>query len=80
LIFDVIQGNQNLFVRSDELEAAWKIFTPILHHLEDPKSKDVTPLLYDYGSRGPPEADQLVKRYGYIRTEKYRYQKRKSTL
>lgn len=37
LIFDVIKGDHNLFVRDDELEAAWKIFTPILHQLEKEK-------------------------------------------
>jgi glucose-6-phosphate 1-dehydrogenase len=37
LIYDVLRGDHNLFVRVDELEAAWKIFTPILHKLENEK-------------------------------------------
>ncbi len=37
LIYDVLRGDHNLFVRDDELEAAWKIFTPILHQLEKEK-------------------------------------------
>jgi len=49
LIFDVLRGDHNLFVRSDELTAAWAIFTPILHELEKLKIK---PLEYKYGSRG----------------------------
>jgi glucose-6-phosphate 1-dehydrogenase len=32
-----VKGDHNLFVRDDELEAAWKIFTPILHRLEKEK-------------------------------------------
>ncbi len=39
LILDVIRGDHNLFVRNDELEAAWKIFTPILHQLDKEKIK-----------------------------------------
>jgi glucose-6-phosphate 1-dehydrogenase len=42
------------FVRSDELSEAWRIFTPLLHHIEDHK---VPPITYKYGSRGPKEAD-----------------------
>lgn len=30
LILDVINGDKRLFIRNDELEAAWSLFTPIL--------------------------------------------------
>lgn len=30
LILDVINGDKRLFIRNDELEAAWKLFTPVL--------------------------------------------------
>ncbi|GMH46074.1 hypothetical protein BSKO_14038 [Bryopsis sp. KO-2023] len=50
LILDVINGDKRLFIRSDELEAAWELFTPVLHQLEEEK---VVPELYPYGSRGP---------------------------
>ncbi len=70
LIFDVLRGDHNLFVRGDELVAAWKIFTPILHQLD---SERVKPIIYQYGSRGPAEADELVQRYGYVRTDKYQW-------
>lgn len=30
LILDVIHGDKRLFIRNDELEAAWDLFTPIL--------------------------------------------------
>jgi len=34
LILDVFHGRQAAFVRSDELEAAWTIFTPLLEQIE----------------------------------------------
>jgi len=70
LILEVIRGDHNLFVRSDELEAAWKIFTPILHKLEKEKVK---PELYEFGSRGPVSSDELAKAAGFIRTEGYEW-------
>jgi glucose-6-phosphate 1-dehydrogenase len=73
LIYDVIRGDHNLFVRVDELEAAWKIFTPILHQLEKEKIK---PELYEFGTRGPASADNLAKRYGFIRSENYEWNKK----
>ncbi len=36
-LFLNLSGDHNLFVRVDELEAAWRIFTPILHQLEKEK-------------------------------------------
>jgi glucose-6-phosphate 1-dehydrogenase len=74
LIFDVIRGDHNLFVRKDELAAAWDIFTPALHHLENNKVK---PIVYPFGSRGPAESDELIKKNGYIRTEGYVWSKSK---
>eukprot|EP01121_Diplochlamys_sp_Union-15-3_P021786 TRINITY_DN9009_c0_g1_i1.p1 TRINITY_DN9009_c0_g1~~TRINITY_DN9009_c0_g1_i1.p1 ORF type:complete len:536 (-),score=102.65 TRINITY_DN9009_c0_g1_i1:72-1679(-) len=68
LILDVTRGDHNLFVRADELDAAWKIFTPLLHHIE---SEKVKPIIYPFGSRGPSEADELAKKYGYVRHSNY---------
>jgi len=65
LILDAVRGDQNLFVRVDELAAAWRIFTPVLHGLEREK---VQPILYPFGSRGPIEADQQALRVGWIDT------------
>jgi len=72
LIYDVIRGDHNLFVRVDELEEAWMIFTPILHQLEREK---IVPISYPFGSRGPPEADELAKRYGFIHSKTYTWKK-----
>uniref|UniRef100_A0AAQ5ZYT4 Glucose-6-phosphate 1-dehydrogenase n=1 Tax=Amphiprion ocellaris TaxID=80972 RepID=A0AAQ5ZYT4_AMPOC len=62
LILDVFCGSQMHFVRSDELREAWRIFTPLLHHIDKEKPK---PIAYRYGSRGPTEADDLAKRVGF---------------
>ncbi|KAM8831164.1 glucose-6-phosphate 1-dehydrogenase isoform 1-T1 [Synchiropus picturatus] len=62
LILDVFCGSQMHFVRSDELREAWRIFTPLLHHIDNEKPK---PIPYVYGSRGPTEADELSQRVGF---------------
>jgi len=70
LIYDVLRGDHNLFVRGDELEAAWDIFTPLLHTLEKDK---IAPTVYPFGTRGPPAADELAARYGFQRSEDYKW-------
>lgn len=60
LILDVINGDKRLFIRDDELAAAWKLFTPLLKELEE---KQVAPELYPYGSRGPIGAHYLAAKY-----------------
>jgi len=67
LIFDVIRGDHSLFVRHDELAAAWGVFSPMLQQLEENK---VPPIKYERGSRGPAEADALVARH-YTRDADY---------
>ncbi|KAF5307520.1 hypothetical protein FQR65_LT06875 [Abscondita terminalis] len=62
VIRDVICGSQTNFVRSDELAEAWRIFTPLLHHIEREK---VVPINYEYGGRGPKEADELAKKHNF---------------
>ena len=64
LLHDVIRGEQAQFVRADELVAAWAIFTPLLHKIDSGAAG--MPLPYPYGSRGPPQADELIKRAGYV--------------
>lgn len=70
LIYDVVRGDHNLFVRDDELDAAWRIFTPLLHKLENEKIK---PELYAFGTRGPQSADELAQQYGFLRNENYNW-------
>lgn len=68
LILDTIRGDQQHFVRRDELKAAWEIFTPLLKKIEEGKLKTI---LYKEGGRGPEESDELAERVGYSRTEGY---------
>lgn len=68
LILDTIRGDQQHFVRRDELKVAWEIFTPLLHRIDDGQLK---PIVYNPGSRGPAEADELLKKAGYIQTHGY---------
>lgn len=65
LIFDVIQGEGHNFVRRDEVEQGWRIFDPILKHLEGPDGP--VPYPYEQGSRGPDEAHALIDEKGYRR-------------
>lgn len=62
LINEAILGNSTNFVRKDELEAAWKIFTPLLHQIDQGVLK---PSPYAAGSRGPKEADPFLLANGY---------------
>ncbi|KAF7013585.1 hypothetical protein CFC21_027654 [Triticum aestivum] len=60
LLLDAIEGERRLFIRSDELDAAWELFTPLLKELEQ---KRMAPELYPYGSRGPVGAHYLAAKY-----------------
>ncbi|KAM6554524.1 hypothetical protein CsatB_015286 [Cannabis sativa] len=60
LLLDAIEGERRLFIRSDELDAAWSLFTPFLKELEE---KKIIPEYYPYGSRGPVGAHYLAARY-----------------
>ncbi|KAI7899086.1 uncharacterized protein BX663DRAFT_522240 [Cokeromyces recurvatus] len=71
MILDVMRGDHSTFVRDDELKAAWRIFTPLLHQIEEQKIK---PEPYPYGTRGPKKLDEFVKRYGVERLEHENYQ------
>lgn len=71
LILDSLQGDQSLFVRSDELREAWRIVTPFLKKLETEK-KD--PPKYPRGTRGPPAADKMSEEYGFRRSGHYKWQ------
>jgi len=74
LILDVLRADHQNFVRSDELEAAWKIFTPLLHKLSDEK---IEPLPYAYGTRGPEGLNEFIEKLGFMRSAlPYNYQKK----
>ncbi|XP_050384490.1 glucose-6-phosphate 1-dehydrogenase, chloroplastic-like [Argentina anserina] len=60
LLLDAIEGERRLFIRSDELDAAWSLFTPLLNELEQ---KKIVPELYPYGSRGPVGPHYLAAKH-----------------
>lgn len=47
LILDALKGDHSNFVRDDELDASWRIFTPLLHYLD--KQQEILPMEYPYG-------------------------------
>ena len=59
LIMDVIRGNQTLFMRGDEVEAAWAWTDPIIAGWE---AKGDKPKGYDAFSSGPEDALMLLHR------------------
>ncbi|MBB3276363.1 MULTISPECIES: glucose-6-phosphate dehydrogenase [Pseudoxanthomonas] len=61
LLMDVVRGNPTLFMRRDEVEAAWKWIDPILGAWENQRE---TPKPYTAGSWGPSAAVALVERDG----------------
>ncbi|KAI6164877.1 glucose-6-P dehydrogenase [Pisolithus thermaeus] len=69
LILDALKGDHSNFVRDDELDVAWKIFTPILHWIDGKEGERPKPESYPYGSRGPARLDAFIESYGYKRTQ-----------
>ena len=61
LIMDVIRGNQTLFMRGDEVEAAWSWTDPLIESWE---ARNDVPKHYDAGSAGPEDAMMLLHRDG----------------
>ncbi len=61
LIMDVIRGNQTLFMRGDEVEAAWTWTDPLIDGWQ---SRGDVPKQYDQGSAGPEDALMLLHREG----------------
>ncbi len=61
LLLDVIRGDNTLFTRNDELEAAWRFVDPVLSYWES----GVAPEPYAAGTWGPAAADKLLARDGH---------------
>ncbi|MCY1298114.1 Glucose-6-phosphate 1-dehydrogenase [compost metagenome] len=61
LLLDVIEGDSTLFMRRDEVEAAWRWVDPILEgwheHYQSPRP-------YPAGSTGPEQARSLLELHG----------------
>jgi glucose-6-phosphate 1-dehydrogenase len=61
LLLDVLRGQLTLFMRSDELEAAWAWVEPILHYWEHSENE---PMPYNAGTWGPAASSALIGRDG----------------
>jgi glucose-6-phosphate 1-dehydrogenase len=62
LLHDALLGDSTLFHRTDLVEAAWRIVTPILDVWSSQPPRDFPN--YAAGSEGPPAADELLRRDG----------------
>ena len=68
LMLQAFQGHMHSFVRGDEVIAAWDIFTPLLHAIEE----GVVPMQsYRVGTRGPAAGDAMIAGLGFQRGEDY---------
>lgn len=63
LLHDVMEGDATLFMRSDEVEEAWKVVMPFVEAWEQHKP-EVFPN-YRSGQWGPEEAEGLIAEDGY---------------
>jgi glucose-6-phosphate 1-dehydrogenase len=64
LLLDVMQGEATLFTRDDEVEAQWRLITPIEEAWAE-TGKASTLATYPAGSDGPDSADELLARNGH---------------
>jgi glucose-6-phosphate 1-dehydrogenase len=61
LLLDVLRGQLTLFMRGDELEAAWEWVEPILDHWD---AEENVPIPYSAGTWGPAASSALIGRDG----------------
>ena len=59
---DVVRGDQTLFMRGDEVEAAWSWVDPII---ESWATSELKPDDYDIASEGPTSAFNLIAEHGH---------------
>jgi len=64
LLLDVMLGDPGLFMRADQVEAAWGILMPIIKVWEENPS--ISFPNYDAGTQGPEEAEALIAKYGHV--------------
>ncbi len=61
LLLDVLEGDATLFMRADQVEAAWKVVMPVINAWKKHPSKQLR--FYQPGSWGPSAANKLLKPY-----------------
>lgn len=55
LLEDIVRGDQTLFVHAHEVEASWRLYTPLL------EQRNIPVHFYSAGTWSPPEADKLMR-------------------
>jgi glucose-6-phosphate 1-dehydrogenase len=63
LILDGIVGDRTLFIRGDETEASWRLFTPLLQSWQKQGREGME--TYAAGSWGPAGGDALLAAHGH---------------
>jgi glucose-6-phosphate 1-dehydrogenase len=61
LLLDVLQGDATLFMRADQIEAAWKVVMPMLEAWKKQPGKQLH--FYEAGTWGPSAANAILKPY-----------------
>ena len=64
LVLDAMIGDGTLFIRGDEAEASWSVYTPVLDFWRDQGRSGME--TYPAGSWGPAGADVLLAKSGHI--------------
>jgi glucose-6-phosphate 1-dehydrogenase len=59
LILDVMAGDATLFMRRDQVDAAWRFVMPILDRWEQMHVRDLPE--YQCGTWGPIEAERIIE-------------------
>ena len=62
LLRDIMNGDATLFMRSDQVEAAWRLLMPVLEVWEDNPAPDFPN--YAAGTWGPETAELLIAQEG----------------
>jgi glucose-6-phosphate 1-dehydrogenase len=64
LVLDAMIGDGTLFIRGDEAEESWKLYTPVLKYWESQGRQGVES--YVAGSWGPEASDKLLTSRGHV--------------
>ncbi len=62
LLQDVMEGDSRLFIRTDQIEEAWRVVDPLLARWQELGAAGLEP--YGVGSWGPAAADEMLRRDG----------------
>lgn len=63
LLYDVLENDPTLFMRSDQVEAAWSVIDPILKAWQEVPATEFPN--YNPGTTGPVKADELLAESGH---------------